>query len=169
MAAIHQNPMIKKSENMLVDIYTRIKSEKNIVIQDLDYDIIGNEAIPRVIENLMSLKTASEMSVKLLASTYPEETSLLYFLGCLPGGVMKEQLEKMWGVNDLTQSLERLRDLSFLEVGVDKLTLIPQMIGHIGENIDIISKKEYIAKICNFYKDLLLECYNKIKKSEHSV
>ena len=32
MAAIHQNPMIKKSENMLVDIYTRIKSEKNIVI-----------------------------------------------------------------------------------------------------------------------------------------
>mgnify|MGYP001123103059 CR=1 FL=1 len=136
MAAIHQNPMIKKSENMLVDIYNRIKSEKNIVIEDLDYDILGQKAIPRVIENLMSLKTISEMSVKLLASTYPEDTNLLYFLACLPGGVVKEQLEKMWGATDLSQSLERIRDLSFLEPGIeDKLMLIPQMVGHIEDNI----------------------------------
>lgn len=66
IAAIHCNPMIKKNEgNTLVDMYERIKSEKNIVIEELDYDVEG-KAIPRVIENIMSLKVAAEMSVTLL-------------------------------------------------------------------------------------------------------
>ena len=35
----------------------------------------------------MSLNVAAEMSVKLLEVTNKEDTNLLYFLGCLPGGV----------------------------------------------------------------------------------
>ena len=90
IAAIHCNPMIKKNEgNTLVDMYERIKSEKNIVIEELDYEV-GGKVIPRVIENIMSLKVAAEMSVALLESTQLDDINLLYFLGCLPGGVTVE-------------------------------------------------------------------------------
>lgn len=46
----------------------------------------------------MSLEVAAEMSVKLLEDLYPEDDkNLLYFLGCLPGGVTLVQLREMCG------------------------------------------------------------------------
>ena len=43
---------------------------------------------------MISLDVAAEMSVKLLEDLpYPDDDkNLLYFLGCLPGGVTKQQL-----------------------------------------------------------------------------
>ena len=47
--------MIKKyKNNNLVDMYSRIKSEKDLVIEELHYDI-KNNSIPLVIDNIMSL------------------------------------------------------------------------------------------------------------------
>ena len=70
-------------------MYKLIKSEKDIVVDELGDECEGFDAkaIPRVYKNTMSLKISTEMSVKLLEETCPEDLSLLFFLGCLPGGV----------------------------------------------------------------------------------
>ena len=86
IAAIHANPMIKQR---LLEMYKLIKSEKNIVVDELG-DEGDEKAIPRVYKNTMSLKISTEMSVKLLEEA--DNLQLLYFLGCLPGGVNKMQL-----------------------------------------------------------------------------
>ena len=71
LAAIHLNPLIKKSsDNGLIDMYERIKSEKNIVIEQLDHEMSRSHMpVTRVMENIISIKVAAEMSVKLLEST----------------------------------------------------------------------------------------------------
>ena len=96
IAAIIKNPMIKKAEkNTLIDMYNRIKSEKDIVVEDLaeEGEDFNMKAIPRVYKNTMSLKISTEMGVKLLETTYPDDMYLLFFLGCLPGGVKFYQLK----------------------------------------------------------------------------
>ena len=47
----------------LVGMYDRIKSETNIVFEELNYDNQDGKAVPRLVENIMSLKVAAEMSV----------------------------------------------------------------------------------------------------------
>ena len=95
---------------------------------------------------------AAEMSVKLLESNYSNDTNLLYFLGCLPGGVSQETLTEMWGKpNEVTQSIERFTELSLLEVGVKKIQLTPTMLKFIEENIDHRSKNEYMESISDYY------------------
>jgi len=49
IAAIHRNDMLKKSnKNTLVDMYHRIKSEKDIVVYELvdEFEGKNNKAIP---------------------------------------------------------------------------------------------------------------------------
>ena len=70
------------------------------------------------------------MSVKLLESSNREDLALLYFLGCLPGGATEEQLAQMWN-NDVSESIERIKALSFLEYGIVKLRLTPTMLNYI--------------------------------------
>lgn len=85
IAALLKNPLIKRSENNpLVDMYKRIKSEKDIVVNELEEK---NGSVATVYKNNMSLQISTEASVNLLEETSPEDISLLYFLGCLPGGV----------------------------------------------------------------------------------
>ena len=128
IAAIHANPMIKQR---LLEMYKLIKSEKNIVVDELGDD--GDEqAIPRVYKNTMSLKISTEMSVKLLEEA--DNLQMLYFLGCLPGGVNKRQLWKMREMDQdrkqIDQSIKNLDELSFLESGVEKVVLTPYMISY---------------------------------------
>ena len=52
----------------------------------LDYDLDGRP-IPIEVENIMSINVAAEMSVKLLEEMDKDNMNLLYFLGCLPGGI----------------------------------------------------------------------------------
>ena len=71
----------------------------------------------------MSLDMAAEMSVKLLeASGFKNDKNILFFLGCLPGGVTKLQLRKMssatQGIDFDENCLERLSKLSFFETGL---------------------------------------------------
>ena len=59
-----------------------------------------------------------------------DDINILYFLGCLPGGILMDQLCKMWTTwepSALKASLKRLKQLSMLERGVEKKVLIPTM------------------------------------------
>lgn len=168
IAAIIKNPMIKKAEkNTLIDMYNRIKSEKDIVVEDLaeEGEEFNMKAIPRVYKNTMSLKISTEMGVKLLETTYPDDMYLLYFLGCLPGGVKFYQLKQMWDQN-LEKSLGNLEQLSFLEVGVEKYVLTPYMLSYIDGSIELASKYNYMTIICQFYMDILLDSYRQIGKQQ---
>ena len=55
----------------------------------------------------MSLNVAAEMSVKLLEEMEAGEDhkNLLYFLGCLPGGITDAQLNSIWGAESAQNSL----------------------------------------------------------------
>ena len=68
VAAIHANPMMKRNQNKLVDLYERIKSEKALFIEETDIEGFkkGKNQADRCIDNFMSLNTSTEMSVKLL-------------------------------------------------------------------------------------------------------
>ena len=55
-------------------------------VEEMDINQDG-KVIPRPIENIMSLRVAAEMSIKLLEESYPEDLSVLYFIACMPGGV----------------------------------------------------------------------------------
>ena len=92
-----------------------------------------------------------------------DDTNLLYFLGCLPGGVTKDQLSAMWTTWEpaaLKDSLKRLKQLSLLERGVEKKVLIPTMLNFVQINLELSSQKDYIQSICAFYNKLLLDSYN---------
>ena len=77
---------------------------------------------------MISLDVAAEMSVKLLEDLpYPDDDkNLLYFLGCLPGGLSMGQLKELW--RDPEEPVEMLRKMSFLEKGVDKFVLTANLI-----------------------------------------
>ena len=58
IAAIIKNPMIKKEgSNTLIDMYGRISSQKDFVIEEMDDDRDGlaRNRNPRVYKNTMSL------------------------------------------------------------------------------------------------------------------
>lgn len=64
----------------------------------------------------------------------------------------------MYGKNELTDGLERLRELSFLEFS-EKLMLTPSIMNYIEDTMEKELKKECMHRICNFYQKLLLESY----------
>jgi len=86
LASILQNPT---QINSLVELYDNIKNERQLVINEFDLACgkSGGAVKSKCVDNIMSLNVAAEMSVKLLEATNMEDTNLLYFLGCLPGGV----------------------------------------------------------------------------------
>ena len=90
IAAIHKNVMLKKNnKNTLVDMYHRIKSEKDFVVEELvdEFEAKDLKGIPTVYKSNMSLQISTEMSIKLLEEINPNDIELLNFLGCVPGGV----------------------------------------------------------------------------------
>jgi len=73
MAAIKANDMIRRDHsNALIDIYNRIKSEKDIVVEQLgDDENFKSKTIQRKYRNDMSLKITTETSVELLKRSFP--------------------------------------------------------------------------------------------------
>ena len=70
-------------------MYESLKKEEKIKVELMDYDYDGRP-IPIEVKNIMSINVSAEMSVKLLDDMGYDDTNLLYFLGCLPGGVTKD-------------------------------------------------------------------------------
>ena len=90
MASIHANDMIRReNQNALIDTYNRIKSEKDIVVQEIgEDDKFQSKTVERRYKNNMSLKITTEALIELLNTSFPEDCEVLYFLGCLPNGIM---------------------------------------------------------------------------------
>ena len=158
IASSIKDPMLSAT---LVDIYTNIKEQKNIVINKLDYGN-GGQSVPIELKNIMSLNVAAEMSVKLLEDVDEDHKNLLYFLGCLPGGITDSQLKDLWPAEAAQKSLDQLKKLYLLESSSEKLTVIPTMFSFIQSDIQFASKIEYIKNICQFYIKLLSESYKNI-------
>ena len=108
--------MIRRDHNnALIDIYNRIKSEKDIVVEQLgDDENFKSKPIQRKYRNDMSLKITTETSVELLKRSFPQALDLLCLLGQIPGGLKEPQLRKVWDKN-VSESLENLKRLNFLE------------------------------------------------------
>lgn len=67
IAAIHSNDAIKKEEeNELVEVYNRIKSEKDIILEDAIGHQDGQKQVNKTYENRCSLRVSTEMSFNLL-------------------------------------------------------------------------------------------------------
>ena len=76
-------------------------------------------------KNNYSLEFTIATSISLLQASDPHSYNLLYFLGCLPGGVTTGQLKNLW--NDPDKHLGKLYQMSFLEQGVEKHMLTPKL------------------------------------------
>ena len=85
MASIHYNPLTTNL-NTLAEMYKNIKTEKTLLVKELDCSY-GGKFISKHHKNIISLNVAAEISVKLLEESHKQDMHLLYFLGCLPGGV----------------------------------------------------------------------------------
>lgn len=127
MAAINSNEMIKREDqNTLIDIYRRITSEKDIVVEQLghDEDMQAKKVYHRTYKNTMSLKITTEICITQLKQTFPKAMNLLCLLCCMPGGVKESQIKEL-DSDDFTETLEHLRDYNLLETGVQKQVLTP--------------------------------------------
>ena len=167
IAAIHANPLYKKDHhNELVDMYNRVKSEEKIVVEEIgDQEKAGSQK--SYIKNFMSLNISTEMSIKLLEEAHPPDLRLLYFMGCLPSGVRTaDELQKMYACDhNINETLERLQQLSFFEVGVDKYLLSPYMMYFVNNNLETASKVQFMTMMCTYYKELLEQNYKVIGRS----
>ena len=69
------------------------------------------------------------------------------------------------GAEVAEKSLKQLKRLDLLEVGVDKLYIIPSMFNFIQNDISMPSKIDYFKSICQFYNKLLSDSYKNLGKS----
>jgi len=106
------------------------------------------EASIKLLENLAKDNSKPELG---------QSHNLLYFLGCLPGGVNMEQLKLMW--KNVEECKKVLDDLSLLEQGVTKVVLLPQLINHVELSIDQLCRANYMEIISESYTELLSEFY----------
>lgn len=65
--------------------------------------------------NAISLRLSTEASVQLLRDTVPQTYKLFYLLGCLPDGIRKDHLKKLWPQDeDIERGLKSFDELDFL-------------------------------------------------------
>ena len=63
----------------------------------------------------MSLNVAAEMTIKMIQETeHKKDINLIYFLGCIPGGLTRDQLQEIWDV-DINPILVRLEEMNFID------------------------------------------------------
>ena len=84
-------------------------------------------------------------------------------MGCLPGGIKKDQLEdmiKVWQSSlDLDSCLGILENMNLLERSHEKLVLTPILIDYVSVNIENESKEKLIYTISEYYMELLKQFY----------
>ena len=71
----------------LIKLYDQVLEDKKRGMQSYESGELGGQIASIIGENYMSLLASAEASIKLLEQGAPECLNLLYFLGCLPGGV----------------------------------------------------------------------------------
>ena len=88
LAACYSNPFRKL--NSLTELYKKVLTNFAEAEAAEDRDDISSGLKPTVSKNNMSLNFTTDASIKLLEESAPKCLNLLYFLGCLPGGVMHD-------------------------------------------------------------------------------
>ena len=72
----------------LTELYKRVIKDGK---ENNDFrDDVSSQLIATVSKNNISLSLTTEASIRLLEESEPKHLNLLYYLGCLPGGVMLE-------------------------------------------------------------------------------
>ena len=158
LAAAFSNPYTKDNSLTLlygkVSLYMSRCQELFDSGKDNSYQKKGNG----IRENYIAMKCCAEASIQLLESSKPECLNLLYFLGCLPGGVNHIQLKEMWG--DDQEQLETLRKLSFLDLSEEPRIAVTSFIKtYVQQSMVDQDKAEFMRQICEYYIDLLAEFF----------
>ena len=155
LAACYSNPF--HNVNSLTELYKKVLTDHVGSSDSADRDDASVNLKATISKNNMSLNFTTNASIKLLEESAPSCLNLLYFLGCLPGGVLHDQLKEMW--TDVDESLKILDDMSLLEQGEEKVVLTTHLIKYVELSIDEDSKANYISQISEYYTSLLSEFY----------
>ena len=126
LAAYYCYPFHQKKMT-LTELYKRVIKDGK---ENSDFpDDVSSELKATISKNNISLTLTTEASIKLLKESEPKHLEMLYYLGCLPGGVMLEQLKKMR--TNVDESIRILDDMAFLEHGEEKIVLTTHLIEHV--------------------------------------
>ena len=85
---------------------------------------------------------------------------LLYFLGCLPGGIRIESLKDIWESTNFEEEIRQLKDLSLIEEIDNRYRLPMQILEFTQLDLKKASKKMIIDEIIEFYT-------KQLKKATH--
>ena len=140
LAACYSNPF--RNVKSLTELYKRVLSNITDSGNSEGRSEVSSNLKATFSKNNMSLSFTTDASIKLLEESAPKCRNLLYFLGCLPGGVLLEQLKEMW--TEVDESYKILDDMSFLEPSEDKVVLTTHLIKYVEDSIDSDCKANYI-------------------------
>ena len=129
LAACHSNEFFKT--NSLAELYQKVRNGKNLC-EDSDGGESNDSDHPKNSRNNISLNFTMDASITLLQETEPEALNLLYFMGCLPGGLSKKQLAQVWSDADTEKLVELLDTLSLIQPDTEyKVCLTPFLFKYI--------------------------------------
>lgn len=94
-----------------MDLYKQVK-QNDLTSEDEAPKSDDTRPKPRL--NNESLEATTKMMIDLLPNQGVRD--LLYFIGCLPAGVKREQLCEMWGQKEVEENLPILLRFNLLEV-----------------------------------------------------
>ena len=155
LAACHSNPFFKT--NSLAELYQKVRSGGNLCVE-CDLSISSDK--PRIGKNNISLNFTMDASIQLLEDSSPDTLNLLYFLGCLPGGMKLDQLKELWYGPDIEKGIEILDTMSLLQPDTDyKITLTPFLNKYIELSIAPNDKDKLIHIIAEHYMGILTDYY----------
>lgn len=109
-ANVYLNPF--NEMNSLLDLYKMVKQSNNINDED-EYPDKIDDTRPRIHLNNESVQAMTKLAIEMLPSY--EAKNLLYFIGCLPAGLTRNQLNEIWGGDKVTEYLPSLQQMNLIE------------------------------------------------------
>lgn len=117
VSAACKNENFDLGPNKLIYMYDNIVQNNRILINEIgigDGSGKGGRRLRQVQNHKISLEFSTHCSIQLLEQSSKDDVQVLYFLGCLPGGIREPQLRQMLD-RQVKLTLEKLESLSFLE------------------------------------------------------
>ena len=81
-------------KNDLVSIYLNLLSDKNMSASGHESQTSNGQGY--ISSGVLSIKLAAERSIQMMHKTMLHSYNLFYLIGCLPDGIKKEHLAKIW-------------------------------------------------------------------------
>ena len=96
----------------LVHIYKKILKEEELIDNSSNYSHNGFTAH----KNLMSLRLSTDASIKLLTESLPMTKDLLHFLSCLPDGIKRSHLMKLFDAEKVQEAIDAMLGYNQLDL-----------------------------------------------------